>query len=65
MAHKYTQKPITISEYNKKIDRVIKKYKGEPIADSLIAMVEEASKWRIVGEVKKGKYDSKRRKKVG
>ena len=38
---------ITFKEYSKKIDKIIKKYKGKPIEGMLIRLLEEADKYEI------------------
>jgi len=41
------RKEITATEYNKLISKIIKK--GHPIEDTLVEMLEEASKYTIKG----------------
>lgn len=45
MNKKFKQKEITIEEYNKTINAIIKK--GKPVSDTLIEMLNEASKYKI------------------
>lgn len=52
------QKPITMSVYQLKMGKIIKLCKHKPIDECLIAILEEASKWRIIN-------DKKRPNKVG
>lgn len=48
------QKKITMTEYNSKIARIIKMSKGNTIVDTLVELLEEASKYKIIkGEAKK------------
>mgnify|MGYP001618255776 CR=1 FL=1 len=42
-------KPISIEEYNHKMDRIIKKSKNRPMPETLIKLLDEASKWDIKG----------------
>ena len=42
-------KRITKEEYNKKMDKIIKKAKNNPIPDTLIALLDEACKYDIGG----------------
>lgn len=59
---------ITMVEYNKKLNKIIKKYNSFQIDECLVAMLEEANKYHIVdvnkkvGRVRKGKYDTQRKK---
>ena len=46
MALKYTQKPITMAEYNKRMDKIIDNQL--PVHEKLIALLEEAAKYKIV-----------------
>jgi hypothetical protein len=68
---KFKQIPITIEEYNKKMDKFTKRFKNKPIEDCLIALLDESCKYHIVDANKmipkrvwKGKHDSKRKKAV-
>ena len=44
------QKEVTIEQYNKKMDKIIKKNKKKPISETLIELIEEAAKYKIVGK---------------
>ena len=45
---KNKQKSISMEQYNKIMDRIIKM--GLPVAESLILMLDEASKYRVKGK---------------
>ena len=40
-------KKITIEEYSKKMDKIIKKYKGKPIEETFMKLLEEVGKYKI------------------
>jgi hypothetical protein len=44
---KVKTKPITIEEYNKKMDKILKRCKGD-VAKTLVKLLNEASKYHIV-----------------
>ncbi|CAK0755028.1 hypothetical protein CCP1ISM_50025 [Azospirillaceae bacterium] len=60
MTPKNTRKPITMKDYTKQLNKILNSCL--PIEDKIQALCDEASKWRITGEVKD---DTKRKKKVG
>ena len=47
------KKRISIDQYNKRMNRLIKK--GKSVSETLIDLLEEASKWEVVDEVQKRK----------
>lgn len=53
------QKPITIQRYNEIMSNIIKK--GHPVVDTLVELLEEASKYRLPESVKRVKKKKKRR----
>lgn len=61
MALKNTQKPITMAEYNKKMDKIIDT--DLPVHEKLIELLNEARKYRIV-EANKTKHISHKGKKA-
>ena len=49
-------KKITIATYNKKMGKIIKDNKGKPIDEVFIALIEEASKYKMASN-RRSKHD--------
>lgn len=49
MALKNTQIPITMTEYNKKMEKIIDM--GLPVHEALVALINEASKYTITKHI--------------
>ena len=45
--NKIKQKEVTATEYSKIMEQIIEKYKSVPIEETLITLLEEASKYKI------------------
>jgi len=55
--HKNTVKLISVSAYEKKMSKVIRQYSKNEIDECLIALLDEAVKWRIKNDRKKSKIN--------
>ena len=55
---KYAVKTISIKEYSKKMDKIIKM--GHPVGDTLVEMLEEAAKYSLKSKVVKKRIINRR-----